>query len=173
MNHRVYCLYMYFSGTQWCNNAPGLRYTLEQRMFLVKVFFKYDSAAKCGRQFPCQFPGQPLPSKQTWSINWKQEDRCYTNIPTGNKLCWQKINWVLLYYTWNFTMEISWMARSGDEYLENVCRKDQNFLQLRPQNDNSSSGLEGMWSGCSGRNYIQREISNKFRRTPESKHSFH
>jgi len=30
------------------------------------------------RKIRSQFPGQPLPSKQTWSISWKQQGRCYT-----------------------------------------------------------------------------------------------
>jgi len=72
-----------------------LRYTMEQRLFLVQLYFKYESAGKICGIFRCQFPGRPIPSKQTWSLNWKQQDRCYTKSPTGHEMYWEKRNWKL------------------------------------------------------------------------------
>jgi hypothetical protein len=42
-----------------------VRYTIEQRVCLVLLYFKYESAGKCRRKFQCQFPGEPVPSKQS------------------------------------------------------------------------------------------------------------
>jgi len=42
-----------------------VRYTIEQRVYLVLLYFKYESAGKCRRKFRCQFPGEPVPSRQS------------------------------------------------------------------------------------------------------------
>jgi hypothetical protein len=42
-----------------------VRYTIQQRVYLVEMYFKYESARKCRRKFRCQFPGQPVPSRQS------------------------------------------------------------------------------------------------------------
>jgi len=72
-----------------------LRYTTEQRLFLVQLYFKYESAGKIFGIFRCQFPGRLLTSKQTWSLNWKQQNRCYIKSPTGHEMCWEKRNQTL------------------------------------------------------------------------------
>lgn len=41
------------------------RYIIQQRMCLVQLYFEYESAGKCCREFWRQFPGEPLPSRQS------------------------------------------------------------------------------------------------------------
>ncbi|GFG35644.1 hypothetical protein Cfor_02565 [Coptotermes formosanus] len=42
----------------------GMRYTIQQRVYLVQTYFKYESARKGCRKFRCQFPREPVPSRQ-------------------------------------------------------------------------------------------------------------
>ncbi|GFG33838.1 hypothetical protein Cfor_11042 [Coptotermes formosanus] len=42
-----------------------VRYAIQQRVYLVEMYFKYESARKCRRKFQCQFPAEPVPSRQT------------------------------------------------------------------------------------------------------------
>jgi len=39
------------SGLQGCNSLPRFKYSAEQRMFVVQLFFRYGSAGKCRRNF--------------------------------------------------------------------------------------------------------------------------
>ena len=84
------------------NSVPWLSYIVEQRLFIVQLYFKCESPGKCHRKIRCQFPGQPLPSKQTWSVSWKQQDHCYTKSLTRNELCYKKrnlIDWLIDWLT--------------------------------------------------------------------------
>jgi hypothetical protein len=43
----------------------GVRYTIQQRVCLMQLYFKYESAGKCRRKFRHRFPGEPFPSRQS------------------------------------------------------------------------------------------------------------
>ncbi|GFG31341.1 hypothetical protein Cfor_01408, partial [Coptotermes formosanus] len=37
----------------------------QQSVYLVQMYFKYESTKKCRRKFRCQFPGEPVRCRQT------------------------------------------------------------------------------------------------------------
>jgi hypothetical protein len=41
-----------------------VRYTIEQCVCLVQLYFKYKSVRKCHRKFQHKFPREPVPSRQ-------------------------------------------------------------------------------------------------------------
>jgi hypothetical protein len=43
-----------------------VRYAIEQRVCLVQLYFKYESARKCRRKFQRKFPGEPVLSRQSF-----------------------------------------------------------------------------------------------------------
>jgi hypothetical protein len=74
-------------------SMPQVRYTIEQHVCLMQLYFRYESAIKCRRIFQRKFPEEPVISKQSmhyWSICWKQQDDCQTVSQIGNELYWQK-----------------------------------------------------------------------------------
>jgi hypothetical protein len=44
---------------------PRVRCTVEELLFLIQLYLKYECPEKCTRKFRCQFPGQSLASKVT------------------------------------------------------------------------------------------------------------
>jgi hypothetical protein len=41
---------MHFLVLQWCSSSPRLRNAIERRLFLVQLYFKYESAGNCRRK---------------------------------------------------------------------------------------------------------------------------
>jgi len=37
-----------------------VQYTIQQRVFTVKLYLKYKSVVKCRRKFRCRFPGEAV-----------------------------------------------------------------------------------------------------------------
>jgi hypothetical protein len=64
------------------------RKTIEQRVCLVQVYFRYESPRKCGRKFQRRFPGKPVANRQnehcllktTASLLDKKPDRKRTEL---------------------------------------------------------------------------------------------
>jgi hypothetical protein len=66
MNHHV-CLRLLMRSSinhSVLYNMAQVKYTTEQHVCLVQLYFKYESARKCHRKFQCKFPGEPVPSRQ-------------------------------------------------------------------------------------------------------------
>jgi hypothetical protein len=57
MNHLSF-----FSGITGC----CIKYRVEQRVFEVQLYFKYESARKCRRKSRCYFSRKPLPIKRIY-----------------------------------------------------------------------------------------------------------
>jgi len=85
------------------------QYTWTARVFGAAVF-QTRPARKCRREFLCQFPGQPLPSKQSIHnlVNkLKTTQSLLEKSHTRDKLYWQKRNWMILVINLKLHQEIS------------------------------------------------------------------
>jgi hypothetical protein len=113
-----------------------MRHTTEQRLCLVQLYFKYESARKCRRKFQRKFTGEPVPSRQnihnlvnklkkTGSLPEKKTDRKgtvqteKTFVDIGARLETSPRKFLE-------------MTSAGDGCFDIICTKGHKIVKLRP-----------------------------------------
>jgi hypothetical protein len=147
-------------------------YTIQQCVFLLQTCFKCESARKCRTKFRCQFPGQPVPSRQiihylvnkltaTGSLVDKKPDRKRT-VLTEEK----------------FDESGARLETSPRKSLRRLvqetrvsktsARRATKLLQLRPYKTRTVHALKPLHSGRTKKQHPPRDCNNFRGRISES-----
>jgi hypothetical protein len=150
-----------------------VRHAIQQLVYLVQMYFKFESARKRRRKFRCQFPEEPVRSRQamhyylankmtkTGSLVDKKPNRKRT-VLTEEKL--DEIGPRLE------TSPRKSLRRVAEEtrVSKTSARRDTKLSQLRPYKTTVVHPLKSPHSGRTTKQHPPRDCNNFRGRTPES-----